>query len=51
MNDTGAWGHNAEIVEGFRTPLQELESFLVAVKFKLLVLLTSISGTGDINLD
>jgi len=51
MNNTRTWRNNAEVVEGFRSPLKELESFSVAVELKLFILFSGIGSTSNINLD
>ena len=51
MDNTGAWGNNLEVVEGFGAPLEELEAFSVSREFKLFVEVLGIVGAGGINLD
>jgi len=51
MDNTGAWGNNLEVVEGFGAPFEELESFSVAREFKLFIEVLGIVGAGGIDLD
>jgi hypothetical protein len=46
-----AWWHDFEVVKGLGTPLEELESFLVSIKFKSLIDFSSILSSGFIHLD
>ncbi len=49
MDNTRAGRHDAEVVEGVRTPLQELESLSVSVELELLILLAGILGTSKVD--
>mmetsp|Transcript_3556 Transcript_3556/g.6059 ORF Transcript_3556/g.6059 Transcript_3556/m.6059 type:complete len:220 (+) Transcript_3556:1031-1690(+) len=51
MDDTGAGGHDLEVVEGLGSPLEELESFSVSVELNELVLLGGIRGSEHVSLD
>jgi len=51
MDNTGAWWHNTEVVEGLGAPLKELEALLVTLKFHLLVELGGIERSGLVDLD
>jgi len=51
MDDTGARGHDLELVESSGAPLEEGESLVVSFEFKFFVLLLGVSGARDIDLD
>jgi len=42
MDNTGAWGNNLEVVEGFGAPLKELEALLISLELHLFVELSGI---------
>jgi len=51
MDNSGAWGHDLEVVEGLRAPLEELEALLVSLELHLFVELGGVEGAGLIDLD
>lgn len=51
MDDTRAWGHDAEVVEGLGAPLEELEALTVTVEFHLLVELSGIERASLVDLN
>ena len=51
MDDTRAWRHNLEVVEGLRAPLEELESLAVTLELELFVLLGGAGDTSSIDLN
>lgn len=50
MDDTAAWGNDAEVVEGSRAPFQEFKAFVVALELDLLVLSPGVLDSGLVNL-
>jgi len=50
MDDTGAWGHNLEVIERSRSPLQELESLSVTIELDDFVLLGGVSRSKHVGL-
>ena len=50
MDNTRAGWYNLEVVEGLGAPLKELEALSVSGKFKKLILLLGIGGSGGVNL-
>jgi hypothetical protein len=50
MDDTRTGRDNLEVVEGFRSPFQELEALSVSLEFHLFVDSSRFSGTRRVNL-
>ena len=51
MDNTGAWWHDLEVVEGLGAPFQELESLPIPIELDDLVLLGSVGGSEHVSLD
>ena len=50
MNNSRAWGYNSKAIEGFSTPLEELEALGVARKLQVEIFFEGIRLAVDIDL-
>ena len=51
MDDTVAWGDDAEVAESFLTPLEEGEALTVPVELNLFVAVLGVRSTSNIDLN
>lgn len=51
MDDTGSGRDGKEVFESGLSPLEELESFVVSLEFDFFVSFSSVSSSGDIDLN
>lgn len=51
VDNAGARGDNAEVLESILTPLEELESLFVVVELLFLILLKRVSALSEVDLE